>query len=609
MRTLKFIFPSCFFILVLVSYLNAQPSGGPYGPVQQYYELPDVPGTIYYVSPDGKPSASGKTVDTPTTIESVIKKVVTGDAIIMRGGTYRTGDLTFNQGITIQPYKDEYPVLKGTKVADKWEKAGDAVWATQWEFLFPGKPEGWWRQEREEKFTPLHRFNNDGIFIDGKYLQSVGRVADVDEGTYFVDYVAKKIYIGIDPTDKFVEITAFRKAIFRPDGEVNGMKPCKRGPVIRGIEFTQYPDTMVHIGGNVLAIDQHGRDIVGTVFENCTFSNCFRIGVFVIGDSLVMKNCLVTHTNTEGLYVVASTDILIEKNIFANNNIERWTGFYPATVKIFNQCKRAQVRDNLVTDQPNSNGIWYDVGNTDGIFVNNWIQRVGTRTTPFRSNTVWNGQSGFFFEISKGVVCAGNVFVDCDNGILILNSSDAKIYQNTFINSQAVIARDSRSTQGDHFDWHPSTGPDVEERVGHEFVNNLMFGDNTYNRPLLHIWQPNQMCERLKEPALSKLQNNVYVNTIVSNPIIMLSQNLNGICQSSFNSPAEMSKAFRGYGKGSVSYNNYKGPLFKGVEVGNYQLVSDFPGMKAASETPEYIKKLLGSFGTKPFPGAFQPVF
>ena len=48
--------------------------------------------------------ASGTTLDQPTSIESAMDRVVTGDAIILRGGTYRTGGLVLNQGITIQPY-------------------------------------------------------------------------------------------------------------------------------------------------------------------------------------------------------------------------------------------------------------------------------------------------------------------------------------------------------------------------------------------------------------------------------------------------------------------------------------------------------------------------
>lgn len=602
---LFFVFSGIFFTHTA---LFAQPSGGPYGPVQQYYELPDVPGSIYFVSPNGDAGVSGLTLNKPTTIESAIVRAVSGDAIVMRGGTYRTGNLTFNQRIVIQPYQNEQPVLKGTQVASNWQQAGEGLWVTNWKHLFPGQPESWWRREREERFTPLHRFNNDGIFIDGLYLQSAGRKEDVDEGTYFVDYEAEKIYIGVNPSDKFIEITAFRKAIVRPNAEVRGKKPDKYGPVIRGLEITQYPDTMVHIGDDFWVLEQDASDLVGTVFENCTFSNCFRIGLFAISDSLIMRNCEVRNTNTEGVYIVASADVLLEKNIFAHNNIERWTGFYPAAVKIFNQTRRVTCNDNLVTDHPYSNGIWYDVGNKDGIFVNNWVQNVGMQNHSFNPNSIWPGQNGFFFEISKGAVCAGNVFVNCDHSILVLNSSDVKIYQNTFINSQVCIARDQRSAEGDHFDWHPSTGPDVEERTGHEFVNNLLYGDADFNQPLLFVWQPGFMCERLKEPALLRLDNNVYVNKTVAEPVILMSQNLEGQCQTGFNTPEELNKTVSSYAVKSISLKNYRGPLFKGVHLGNYQLMKNFEGIKAATELPESIKKLMGETGTFIRPGAYRPL-
>src|SRR5690606_41998946 len=88
---------------------------------------------------------------------------------------------------------------------------------------------------------------------------------------------------------------------------------------------------------------------------------------------------------------------LYNRTILRRNNIDRLTGYYPAAVKIFNHSYRVTVRDNLVIDHPHSNGVWYDVGNVDGVFANNYVE--GT-------------QIGFFFEISKGVVVAGNVFVN-----------------------------------------------------------------------------------------------------------------------------------------------------------------------------------------------------
>src|SRR5678815_3260322 len=97
--------PSLIFAILFVSPLFAQPSGGPYGPIDQRYEVPKA-AHVYYVAPDGKADAIGMSPDQPTTIESAIERVITGDAIVLRGGTYRTGGLVLNQGVTIQPYAD-----------------------------------------------------------------------------------------------------------------------------------------------------------------------------------------------------------------------------------------------------------------------------------------------------------------------------------------------------------------------------------------------------------------------------------------------------------------------------------------------------------------------
>jgi parallel beta-helix repeat protein len=567
-----------------------------YGPIAKTYELPDVPGTIYYVAPDGSVDSDGLSPEIPTTIENAFSRVVTGDAIILRGGIYRTGNLTFNQGITIQPYLDEEPVLNGTLVADTWTEAGENLWVTDWEYLFPAGPEDWWNRERNEAFTPLHRFNNDAVFIDGQFLQSVGSIDELDDETYFVNYDDSKIYIGTNPTGRFVEITAFRKAIFRTLHPVHGKEPDNLGPVIRGLTITQYPDTMVHIGRAELAIDQHGNDAVGTVFENCTFSNCFRIGVYAFSDSLVMRNCKVFNTNTEGVYVVASNDILLERNIFENNNIENWTGFYPSAVKIFNQSHRAVVRENLVINHPNSNGVWWDVGNHDGVFVNNHVEKVN--------------HNGYFFEISDGCIVAGNVFVDCGQSIFVLNASNVEIYNNTLINSRVNFSRDNRGDQLGVFGWHVTLGPVVEERDGHVFVNNLLYMSNELNSPMIHTGQPAFMCERLTKPHLKTLDYNVYVRgneeSDQNAPVIRWSPYQGEDCRIQIFSFHELTALHPEFASNSRYYENFEGPLFLDMENKDYHLVSQFPGLDAATTIPEHISRAMGLKDNKfPFPGAF----
>ncbi len=576
----------------------AQPSGGPYGPVPQNYPVPKINGTIYYVSPDGSTSNTGRSLDNPTTLEKAIARVVTGDAIIMRGGIYRTGNLLLNQGITIQPFGNEKPVIKGTYIADEWKSLGNGLWKTEWKHLFPAKPAEWWSRDRFGKETPLHRFNDDMVFIDGKFLQSAGYEAEVGEDTFYIDYDAGMVYIGTDPTGRLVEITAFNIAILRTTGECHGKTSDKTGPVIRGITFTQYAYRAIDIEGTdpegLSHESQHGKQVVGTVLENCEISFCSRVGAYLKGDNLVLRNCKVSDTSTEGIYIIASNDALLERNIFTRNNIERITGYYPAAVKIFNQSYRVTCRDNLVIDLPWSNGIWYDVGNVDGVFVNNWIQDVGNVKRAFDSSRPWPSDNGFFFEISKGVICTGNLFVNCDQGIFILNASDAHIYNNTLINSIVSISRNGRSPENDRtFGWHSGTGPDVDKRDGHIFVNNLLFADAGFNRPLFYVWQPENLCAQLNKSPLKSMDGNAFVHPASAKPVILFSPADGEKCMIAVPSPEELRERIRSF-SGSCRIFGTDIPLFKSRLLGNYRLLPSSPVQSIAVEVPESIKKLLG---------------
>ncbi|MBI5474119.1 MAG: right-handed parallel beta-helix repeat-containing protein [Ignavibacteriae bacterium] len=577
----------------------SQPSGGPYGPMRQTYELPKGAVKIYYVAVEGKSEAAGVALSTPTTLEAAIERVKTGDAIVMRGGEYRTGNLVFNQGITIQPYKDEKPVLKGTLVAESWTNLGNGLWTTKWSKLFPTKPADWWRRNREGKTTPLHRFNNDMVFIDGKFLQSAGWEGEVDENSFYIDYDAGLVYIGVDPKDRLVEITAFDVALLRTTKEAHGKKSDRNGYTIRGITFTQYAYRALEVEGTepegISDESKHGKEVVGTTLEDCTISFCSRVAGYFRGDHMTIRRCKVTDTSTEGVYVIASNDVLLEKNIFTRNNIENITGYYPAAVKIFNQSYRVTCRDNLVIDLPNSNGIWYDVGNVDGVFVNNWVEGVGRNDRPISTTNLWPSDNGFFFEISKGCIVAGNVFLNCDHGMMILNSSNVQVYQNTFLNSMACIGRNARSAVGDHFGWHPSTGPDVDAREGHVFVNNLLVGEKEFERPLFFAWQAESLCKQLTQSQLKQLDNNTFVRASgKESPLILWSPSAGEKCLMAYNSTDALLRDHAGFATSNRSYLGYDGPLFKGAVLKDFRPLRSFVGSRSEKSSPNAIFRLVG---------------
>ena len=587
------------FTLLFTAMLIACPSGGPYGPIHQSYDLPNVEGQIYYVAPDGNTKASGANLDNPTTIESAIEHVKTGDAIVLRGGIYRTGNLILNQGITIQPYQDEEVIFKGTYVATEWESLYDKVWRTSWNHFFPMKPQSWWNDRRNCVITPLHRFNNDMVFVDGKFLQSAGWPGELDENSYYIDYENKQVYIGTDPTDKLVEITAFNIGVLRTTQKVHGKKSDKIGPTIRGITFTQYAYRALEVEGvdpeGLSPEKDHGKEVVGTTLENCTITYCSRVAAYLRGDKLTLRHCKVSDTSTEGIYIIGSSDVLLEKNVFQRNNIERITGYFPAAVKIFNQSYRVTCNDNLVIEHPYSNGIWYDVGNVDGVFTNNWVQDVGTLDGPFSTSQPWPSENGFFFEISKNAICAGNVFVNCDHGVWALNSCNVEFYNNTFINSTACIGRTERSAEGDHFGWHPATGPGVEERVGHIFVNNLMVGDADFQRPLLFVWQSPVICNRVTDQQLALLDHNVYIRARDETlyPLILWGPAKNDACQTEFNSVKALHEALPEFAANSEFFSGCKNQIFKSTLLGRYELLNSFPGVDVGMELPEEVQNLL----------------
>ena len=586
--------------------LMAQPSGGPYGPIPQNYPLPKA-AHIYYVAPEGKPEASGAAPNEPTALDAAITRVVTGDAIVLRGGIYRTGGLTLNQGITMQPYADERPVLKGTFVADKWEALRNNVWRTRWERLFPARPLGWWRREREGMITPQHRFNNDMVFVDGELLQSAGWEGALDAHSFYIDYDSGYVYIGADPANRLVEITAFDCALLRTSREAHGKPSDKKGFTIRGLTFTQYAYRAIDIEGKRPAASvseeptddpigpadpsTYGKEVVGTTLENVTISYTSRVAGYFRGDRLVIRNSLISDTSTEGIYVIGSSDVLLEKNIIRRNNVEQLTGYYPAAVKIFNQSHRVTVRDNLLIDQRYSNGVWYDVGNRDGVFVDNWVE---------------GAVDCFFFEISWGAIVAGNVFVDCQKGIRVLNSANARVYHNTLINAPASFERNERSAVGDHFGWHPRTGPDVEQRDGHVFVGNLIVARESFNSPLLRFEQPQALCTKLTKPQITDLDSNLYVRQGTSRePLISWSPTGAEKCQIGLDSLAALQNVVPGFERNGRAFSSYAGALFRSPELRNYELAQLPPGTQAvASVPPDILRVLEWKDGPHP-PGAF----
>jgi len=590
-------------IVFLPGFAYSQPSGGPYGPIDQYYEIPNAR-TVYYVAPDGKSDGTGTDLAHPTTIEAAIDRVVTGDAIVLRGGIYRTGGLVLNQGITIQPYADEHPILKGTQIATEWEALPMNVWRTQWKHLFPAEPLPWWRRNLEGMKTPLYRFNLDMVFIDGELLAPKGWEGELDPHSFYIDYKDGYVYIGADPANHLVEITAEDSALVRTSGPAHSKLSDGKGPVIRGITFTQYAYRALEIEGkkHFTSADEptnepvglsdpstYGKEVTHTLIENVTITYCSRVAGYFRGDGLIIRNSLVSDTSTEGIYVIGSSDVLIEKNIFRRNNIKQLSGYFPAALKLFNQTWRVTVRDNLIIDQPHSNGIWFDVGNHEGVIVDNWVE---------------DALNAIFIEISNSATIAGNVVVNSGKGLAVLNSSNVHAYNNTFVNARVVFERNDRVAAGDVFDWHATTGPDLDRREGHIFVHNLMAATEGYSDPLLQFVQKPSLCGRLTRPQAKQVDGNVYIRPSSAGspampgstpPLILDAPSAGGEnCSAKAASLNDFRKLEPAFEKNGGEIDRSPRSVLKGPDLGHFELLHAIPNVPSIDLLPANVRALLG---------------
>jgi len=216
---------------------------------------------------------------------------------------------------------------------------------------------------------------------------------------------------------------------------------------------------------------------------------------------------------------------------------------------------------------------------------------------------------GFFFEISKGVICAGNVFVNCDKGVRILNSTNAQVYHNTLVNTVASFERTERSAVGDHFGWHPSTGPAVEDRDGHSFVGNLLVAEQGFGKPLLRFEQTRVLCGKLTKSPVVQLDDNVYVRApdTSGQPLLVYGPVEGENCVAEFNSLEELRKLHPEYEAHSLYLRDYYGSVFDSPEMKNYAPNTVFK-RAAGVPLPAEIQKLLGWPKQATYqPGAYGP--
>ena len=100
-----------------------------------------------------------------------------------------------------------------------------------------------------------------------------------------------------------------------------------------------------------------------------------------------------------------------------------------------------------------------------------------------------------------------------------------------------------RSAQGDHFGWHPQTGPDVHERVGHVVEANVLAADASVTGPLLRVEQSPATCGQVTAPMVQRLDRNLYLRAGADAPLVNWAPVAGTPCQATFTSLAALRAA------------------------------------------------------------------
>lgn len=479
-----------------------------------------VPANATFMSTTGNDSNDGKSVDRPVkSINSAVAKTASGGTIVMRGGEYRDWHNNNNQsvkivdkGLTIQAYPGESPWFNGSDIVnDGWTSDGSGHWVRTWEtpsfcdgkyYSYskpPYTPQGWNTGSRSIIDTsiketacmyedaandPAYPMAGDPqqVFMNNDLLQEVDSKSKLKEGTFYYDWYARKMYVGTNPSDKTVEMSARPMAIVVAGAASDVHK-------ILGIGFKKYATN----GGEGALSTGAVYFTRKTILENSVFTqnatNAIAMSNPLPGTSI--KHTVVARNGGSGMTANgasktpgARNDILIEANIFSGNNVEQG-GLYcnracgPSNVKLAHMVGFT-AKDNIFEkSSARAPGFWCDLDCSDAVIVNNIVR--------------YNGGHGIYYEVSSRGIIASNILYDNYGSGIAVAASDTKIYNNTIVNKyvasgsrvQAIWIYDDvrQAPIGKTWPWHnPDHGPNTSNV---QLANNVIAGPEGKEGPRL----------------------------------------------------------------------------------------------------------------------------
>lgn len=412
---------------------SSDPSAGAGASLPIQYDTSTIPSGAVYVSTTGSDSNNGN-ISTPfATLAKAVSAVPTGGMVVIRGGTYRQGNINVNKTLKITAYPGEIPVFNGAQTLSNssgWTVSGNTLYHSY--APMPVSTVGSGIDFGACKNQPPSCMGKyaDQVWIGTRQLQQVGTQAEVISGKFFVDATAGRIYLNAtDVSTGNIEVSSLRHFISIYAANVT----------VSGFQVIRYSNT-ANDYGVFIVYGTADKSILDNMFisDSSFLTMSYVTSGSDMNDNSTIKNSTLQYGNWMGVSILATNYFKLEHNLITNMN--QFGDFTPSPQSGALKTSRTwhtTVLNNKVLNN-NSQGIWFDESNYMGQIAGNYIEN--------------NTGSGLFYEISDfGYVI--NNYIRSSGGARALKtagSSNLYIVNNTLIGGADPLGvyTDSRSIAG-----------------------------------------------------------------------------------------------------------------------------------------------------------------
>ena len=379
------------------------------------------PANAVYASPSGNDANAGTATAPVRTVGRAIALAPSGATVVLRAGLFRES-LTLTKPVTIQNAPGEAAWLEGSTAVSGWVRTATGWRKDGWTTRFDHSPT--YTQGAPDSQVPYWQFvspsfpmaaHPDQVWLNGVSQTQVASLSQLRAGTFFLDEATSQLHIGSDPTGRTVEASTLSKAV---SVRANGV-------VIRGIGIRRYAPSVWMVGAVTL-------ESPSARVENVVVQDMATTGISALATDITLNRVSVLDSGMLGIHARYADRLQLTSVLSSRNNDERFN-----IAPVSGGAKLGSTRGVTVRNSSFSgnfgHGFWIDLSVYNTTYAN----------TTFRDNV----GTGLFLEISARATVVDSLFSgNGEFGIKVNNTSDVKIWNNTFVgNGRPLnIVQDSR---------------------------------------------------------------------------------------------------------------------------------------------------------------------